>query len=89
MEIPEKFKESLIEIMSEEHVNDNISNTARKWVNLLRNGQRKACRIKKALYVLRQSGRQWYRKLDEELKRIEFRPLKTVPCLYVSEQKGK
>ena len=59
MEIPEKFEESLSEIMNKEHVNDSIMNTARKWLDQLRNGKQKACRIKNALYGLRQSGRQW------------------------------
>ena len=89
MEIPEQLEESLSDIMNKEHVNDRIMDTARKWLNLLQSGKQKACRIKKALYGLRQSGRQWYRKLDEKLRRIGFRPLKADPCLYSYQQEGK
>ena len=49
MEIPEKFEESLSEIMNKEHVDDSIIYTARKWLDQLRSGKQKACRIKKAL----------------------------------------
>ena len=89
MEIPDQFEESLSDIMNKEHVDDSIMNTTRKWLNQLQSGKQKACRIKKALYGLRQSGRQWYKKLDEKLRRIGFRPLKADPCLYSSQQEGK
>ena len=36
----------------------------------------------KALYGSRQSGRQWYRKLDNEL-RLALRPLLADPCIHV------
>ena len=79
MEIPDQFEDSLSDIMNKEHVDDSIMNTARKWLNQLGNRKQKACRIKKALYGLRQSGRQRYKKLDEKPRRIGFRPLKADP----------
>ena len=54
IEIPEKFEESLSEIMYKEHVDDSIINTAKKWLNQLRSGEQKTCKIRKALYKLRQ-----------------------------------
>ena len=42
------------------------------------------------MYGLRQSGRQWYKKLDEKLHRIGFLPLKANhPCLYSSQKESK
>lgn len=90
MELPEEFEAALKEIINK-HENDqvkpNVLNTTRKWLKELQTGKRKACRIKKALYGLRQSGRQWYKRLDNELKQIGLKPLKADPCVYISKNK--
>ena len=48
----------------------------------LKGGERKVCQIRRALYGLKQAGRQWNKRLDQELKRLNFKPLRTDPCLY-------
>ena len=41
-------------------------------------------KLKKALYGLKQSGRLWHQLLDEMLKKIGFKNLKSEPCFYYS-----
>jgi hypothetical protein len=46
------------------------------------------CLIRKALYGLNQSGRQWYKKLDEKLKQPKLKPLNSDPCVYINKEDG-
>jgi hypothetical protein len=48
----------------------------------------KVCLIRKALYALKQSGRQWYKKLDEKLKQQKLKPLNSDPCVYINKEDG-
>lgn len=43
--------------------------------------------IKRALYGLKQSGWQWYKKLEEKLKQLELKPLNSDPCIYIYKEK--
>jgi len=43
------------------------------------------CLLMKALYVLKQGGRQWYLKLSRVMKEIGFRKVQSEPCVYVWE----
>lgn len=45
--------------------------------------------LKKAIYGLKQSGRQWYRKLDEKLRKYGLKPLMTEPCVYFMRNKNE
>ena len=49
----------------------------------------KVCALKKALYGLRQSGRQWFKKLDETLVKLGFKASDYYPCLYIKKEKGE
>ncbi|KRX41523.1 Retrovirus-related Pol polyprotein from transposon TNT 1-94 [Trichinella murrelli] len=42
----------------------------------------KVCRIRKSLYGLKQSGRQWYKKLDEKLSQYGLKATSGDPCVY-------
>ena len=46
----------------------------------------KVCLLKKALYGSKQSGRQWYKKLNEKLKMLELEPLNANPCEYICQE---
>lgn len=48
----------------------------------------KVCHLKKSLYGLKQSGRQWYKKLHHSLLDMGLKPTHSDPCLYV-KQKGE
>ena len=79
MEIPEALEPMLKVLIADGPLGkvnkDILLNTAKRWVNLIQDGKPKACRVKKAIYGLCQSGRQWYKKLDEALKEIGLTPL--------------
>lgn len=48
-------------------------------------GSSKVCRLQKSMYGLKQSGRQWNLKLDEELKKFGLKKSKVDPCVYVKQ----
>ena len=83
LELPEEFESTLQEIIADREVDKKIKAKAEKWANQLRDGKPKVCRIEKAIYGLRQSGRQWYKKLDAKLREIGLKPLQADPCVYV------
>ncbi|SAM75663.1 uncharacterized protein UBRO_20027 [Ustilago bromivora] len=43
----------------------------------------KVYKLIKSLYGLKQSGREWHKKLDAHLQRLGFFPLPNVPCVYL------
>ncbi|BES94054.1 Hydra magnipapillata [Nesidiocoris tenuis] len=89
MAIPENLKQYLQEIVVEESQNETVFEKARKALNDLRNGDKeKVCHLKKAIYGLRQAGRQWFKKLDSKLKEIGFNPSIADPCIYRSSTGG-
>ena len=46
-------------------------------------GPGRVCQLVKTLYGLKQSGHEWNKKLDNELKDKGFTNLKSNPCVYV------
>lgn len=47
------------------------------------------CQLNKAIYGLKQAGRQWYLKLHEKLLEIGFKNAVADPCLYILEKGGE
>jgi len=45
--------------------------------------------LNKALYGLKQSGRQWNITIDKFLKKYNFKPLKSEPCIYIFQENNK
>lgn len=85
MEIPEQLNAILEEIISEsKEEHPEVVKTSMKWLQQMKKGN-KVCLIRKALYGLRQSGRQWYRRLDAELRKLLLKPLDADPCVYWSK----
>ena len=46
-------------------------------------GSNKVCLLIKTLYGLKQSGREWNKELDKQLKGIGFTNLWSDPCAYI------
>ncbi|GBP89832.1 Retrovirus-related Pol polyprotein from transposon TNT 1-94 [Eumeta japonica] len=49
---------------------------------------KRVLRLEKAIYGLKQAGREWNTKLDEVLRSMSFTPLESERCLYRREEKG-
>ena len=45
-------------------------------------GSGRVCRLKRSIYGLKQAGRQWNLKLDDELKYLELKQSLVEPCIY-------
>ncbi|UYV65699.1 hypothetical protein LAZ67_3005177 [Cordylochernes scorpioides] len=48
----------------------------------------KVCRLKKAIYGLKQAGIVWHEKLDTELKNLELKQLQSDNCVYIKHDEG-
>ena len=48
-------------------------------------GSNKACRLKKTLYGLKQSGREWNTELDFQLGKRGYRRIHSDPCVYIQK----
>ena len=83
MELPEEFESMVQEILADRQVYKKIQTKGREWSIQLRDGRPKVCFIHKAIFGLRQSGRQWHKKLDQEPRRIGLKLLQGDPCVYV------
>lgn len=49
-------------------------------------GTKRVCQLNKAVYGLKQAGRQWNQKLDGALKRFGLKKCKTDPCIYYDDK---
>jgi len=87
MEPPEMMEDILELIVRTEPKESAIHEKARRMLLALRAGD-KVCLLKKALYGLRQSGRQWHSRLDRELKSLGASQSKNDPCVYFCGQGG-
>lgn len=49
----------------------------------------KVLKLNKAIYGLKQSGKEWHKRLDDTLRKMDFSPCKNEPCLYKSIKDDK
>lgn len=85
MDVSERMEEALEKIASVDAGESTIGPRAAEMLSSLRAGGN-ACKLNRALYGLRQSGRQWHTRLDEKLKSLHLSPTRGDPCLYVSHR---
>ncbi|CAK9796138.1 Retrovirus-related Pol polyprotein from transposon TNT 1-94 [Anthophora quadrimaculata] len=86
MEKPELLSECLKVIVSDVKEESQIKKTARELLNCLKEKKDLVCRLNKAIYGLRQAGRQWHNRLSQKLKKMGFKSTVTDPCVYYSRR---
>uniref|UniRef100_A0A0A9X0C4 Copia protein n=1 Tax=Lygus hesperus TaxID=30085 RepID=A0A0A9X0C4_LYGHE len=87
MKMPELLEKYLCDIMIEESEKEDklVYLKAKNMLEDLRKGgAEKVCLLKKAVYGLKQSGRQWFTKLNAKLLDFGFTPSQADPCIFVS-----
>lgn len=81
MEKPPMLKEALIRIEHTE-TDPSMRKQAKLMLKDLEGEEKKVCKLRKALYGLRQSGRQWNECLNRKIMELGLRPTHGDPCLY-------
>lgn len=87
MQKPQNLEKFLLKIIvtESENTDRNTFLRAKEMLNDLRKNTKseKVCLLKKAIYGLKQAGRQWFAKLDRKLKELCFKQSHADPCIYV------
>lgn len=88
MELPEMSRQAIKEIVKTERRDSIIYKRASEILETIKNGD-VVCRLKKAIYSLKQSGRLWYEKLVKILEQSGFKPTASNPCMFQARKNDK
>lgn len=88
MEMPDQLKNCLQEIAEDRKETTQIKETARNLLKQINRNNDGVCRLTKAIYGLRQAGRQWHEKLSLKLKSLGLQATVADPCLYHGKQEN-
>lgn len=55
---------------------------------VVKGNENKVCKLKKAIYGLKQSSRAWYQKVEEVLIGLDFKKSDYEPCLFMKRNRG-
>lgn len=81
MEPPEYIQEALQEIIKKDGKNSEIGKEAHEMLQIVTH-KNKVCKLRKALYGLRQAGRQWHKRLSEVLQSFGLTSAASDTCFY-------
>lgn len=87
MEVPKMLCEMLERIIEDQRVTREVRKQSAKMLTKLEQGNC-VCRLQKAIYGLRQAGRQWHSCLSRKLTNIDLVPTKGEPCMYHAKKDG-
>lgn len=85
MKVPDLLEEMLKRIIPKLSDEPDVKARAMTMLKSLSDGG-DTCRLKRALYGLRQAGRQWYTRLSEKLTSLGLTPVANEPCLFCSDK---
>ena len=87
METPDALEDALKEIIEKRNEKDETKKRAMRMLRELQQDN-KVCKLEKAIYGLKQSGRQWHNKLNGILIREGLQTAGYDPCACQTEHKG-
>ena len=75
--------EECLAVMGRTEKDSHLKSKIEKMIKTLSQGE-KVCKLRKALYGLRQAGRLWHAKISHTLMKIGMHPTNADPCVYVN-----